>query len=215
MWNNWRVSNRCKHALENRLRHLSFTLKKKGVLKHSLNSCLLPPCWHIPLLPTEHTISHSLQCLHLASTPSSLTFPRHTVNSEDLSHTRKALQVGMQRKSRTTTLLRPHGDSAVPRSGTPEGYTLQPIRMILPLTHMLFLLFQWPADTHPPPAKVCLGSALLAQVHRRKHSLHIPTIMCQLLCLNVMLEEKKMEFSCRQIDYPSLTSTKCCLTAQR
>jgi len=66
-----------------------------------------------------------------------------------------------------------------------------------------------------PPAKVCLGSALLAQVHRRKHSLHIPTIMCQLLCLNVMLEEKKMEFSCRQIDHPSLTSTKCCLTAQR
>lgn len=150
MWNNWRVSNHCKHALENRLKHLSFTLKKKGVLKHSLNSCLLPPCWHIPLLPTEHTISHSLQCLHLASTPSSLMFPRHTVNSEDLSHTRKALQVGMQRKSRTTTLLRPHGDSAVPRSGTPEGYTLQPIRMILPLTHMLFLLFQWPADTHPP-----------------------------------------------------------------
>lgn len=58
-------------------------------------------------------------------------------------------------------------------------------------------------QAHIPITKVCLGSALLAQEHQWKHNLHIARIMCQLLCLNVMLEEKKMEFSCRQTDRPA------------
>lgn len=42
MWNNWRVSNRCKHTLENRLRHLSFTLKKKVFWNiHLILACCL------------------------------------------------------------------------------------------------------------------------------------------------------------------------------